>query len=125
MQALQELGIEERPIIGLAKKLEEVFIPGVSSPQNISKSSAGLKLLQQIRDESHRFAINYHRKLRDKRALRSPLDDIPGIGPKRKMILLKAFRSVNRLREASVNNIVEKAKVPKKVAIAVQKHLQG
>jgi excinuclease ABC subunit C len=124
LQALRELGIKEQPIIGLAKKLEEVFIPGVSSPQNIPKSSAGLKLLQQIRDESHRFAINYHRKLRDKRALKSPLDDIPGIGPKRKATLLKVFRSVNLLREASVNDIMEKVKIPKKVAIAIQKHLK-
>ena len=125
LQALKELGIKEQPIIGLAKRLEEVFIPGVSSPQNIPKSSAGLKLLQQIRDESHRFAITYHRKLRDKRTLKSPLDDIPGIGPKRKIILLKAFRSVNILREASVEDIIEKGKVPKKVAIAIHRHLQG
>jgi excinuclease ABC subunit C len=125
VQALQELQIENQPIIGLAKRLEEVFIPGVSDAQNISKNSAGLKLLQQIRDESHRFAVSYHRKLRGKRTLKSPLDDIPGIGPKRKQTLLKAFHSLKILRESSVKDIMEKGKLHSELAEAIWKHFHG
>jgi excinuclease ABC subunit C len=116
VQVLQELGIKNQPVIGLAKRWEEVFIPGLSDPQNIPKRSAGLKLLQNIRDESHRFAINYHRKLRQKRLLKSPLDDIPGIGPKRKEKLLKSFGSLKKIKEASWEALSEKANIPKSVA---------
>ena len=125
VQALQELQVKNQPIVGLAKRLEEVYIPGVSDPQNISKSSAGLKLLQQIRDESHRFAVSYHRKLRGKRTLKSPLDDIPGIGPKRKQTLLKAFRSLKILRESSVKDIMEKGKLHRELAEAIWKHFHS
>ncbi|MBN2364742.1 MAG: excinuclease ABC subunit C [Calditrichaeota bacterium] len=117
LQALRELGIKDQPVIGLAKRLEEVFVPNISDPQNIPKSSAGLKLLQQIRDESHRFAITYHRKLRDRRSMKSPLDEIDGIGPKRKASLLRAFGSLKKIREASLEDLVEKGKLPEKIAL--------
>lgn len=123
-QVLEELGISDQPVIGLAKRLEEVFVPGTSEAQNIPKSSAGLKLLQQIRDESHRFAITYHRQLRGKRTLKSPLDEIPGIGPQRKTTLLKTFGSLKKLREASVEQLIQQGKLSAKVAEAVYKGLK-
>jgi excinuclease ABC subunit C len=116
LQVLKELGIENQPIIGLAKRLEEVYVPGISDPQNIPKSSAGLKLLQQIRDESHRFAISYHRKLRTKRSLKSPLDEVSGIGPQRKVFLLRAFGSLKKIKEASLEELKEKGKLSQRVA---------
>ncbi|MEJ2634557.1 MAG: excinuclease ABC subunit UvrC [Calditrichia bacterium] len=116
VQVLKELHVTDQPIIGLAKRLEEVFVPGHSDPQNIPKSSAGLKLLQQVRDESHRFAITYHRKVRDKRTMKSPLDDVMGIGEKRKQQLLKTFGSLKKIREASQEELVSKGKLPKNVA---------
>jgi excinuclease ABC subunit C len=119
LQVLNELEIKDQPIIGLAKRLEEVYIPGASDPQNISKRSEGLKLLQKIRDESHRFAITYHRKLRDKKNLKSPLDDIPGIGQQRKLHLLKTFGSLKRISESPLDVLIEKGKLPKSVALKV------
>ncbi len=124
-QALQELGITDQPVIGLAKRLEEVFVPGATDPQTIPKNSAGLKLLQQIRDETHRFAVTFHRQVRGKQTLKSPLDDIPGIGPRRKTTLLKAFGSLKKLREASLEDLVEKGKLPTKLGKAVQEALRG
>ncbi len=119
LQVLDELEIKDQPIIGLAKRLEEVYIPGASDPQNISKRSEGLKLLQKIRDESHRFAITYHRKLRDKKNLKSPLDDIPGIGKQRKLHLLKTFGSLKRIGDSSLDVLIEKGKLPKNIALKV------
>ena len=107
VEALRGLGIEDQAVIGLAKRLEEVFVPGLSEPQNIPKSSSSLKLLQMLRDESHRFAIAYHRKLRQKRTLTSELDEIPGVGPSRRVALLKHFGSVKRIREAGVEEVAE------------------
>jgi excinuclease ABC subunit C len=105
--ALGELEISNQPVIGLAKKLEEVFLPGLSDPQNIPKISASLKLLQAVRDEAHRFAVSYHRKLRGKKISRSVLDQIPGVGPARKAALLKNFGSVKQLGQASVEQIAQ------------------
>jgi excinuclease ABC subunit C len=116
LQVLNELGIANQPIIGLAKRLEEVYVPGIGNPQNIPKSSTGLKLLQQIRDESHRFAISYHRKLRSKRSLKSPLEDVSGIGPQRKAFLLRTFGSLKKIKDASLEELKENGKLPEKVA---------
>ena len=104
-EALAELGLSDVEVIGLAKRLEEVFIPGLSDPQNIPKTSLSLRLLQQIRDESHRFAVTYHRKLRDGRMRDSKLDLIDGIGKKRKGLLLTHFGSFKKLTEASEEDI--------------------
>ncbi|GAB4370632.1 MAG: excinuclease ABC subunit UvrC [Calditrichia bacterium] len=125
LQVLNELGIADQPIIGLAKRLEEVYLPGMSESQNIPKRSAGLKLLQHIRDESHRFAITYHRKLRSKQTLKSPLDDIPGIGPKRKQMLLKTFGSLKKIREASKEELMERGKLPANIAERLVNSLQA
>jgi excinuclease ABC subunit C len=103
-KVLDNLGIKGQNIIGLAKKLEEVFIPGSSDAQSIPKTSSGLKLLQRIRDEAHRFAITYHRTLRDKRTLKSELEDIKGIGKATAQKLLKEFSSVEKIKQAMNDN---------------------
>ena len=104
VKVLDNLGIKGQNIIGLAKKLEEVFIPGSSDAQSIPKTSSGLKLLQRIRDEAHRFAITYHRSLRDKRTLKSELEDIKGIGKATAQKLLKEFGSVEKIKQAMNDN---------------------
>lgn len=108
--ALRDLDLEEIPTIGLAERLEEVFPEEVGDPIVFDKDSYALHLLQQIRDEAHRFALNYHRQLRGKGQSRSILDKIEGVGPRRKRELLRAFGSVRGLRQASVDEI--KAAVP-------------
>jgi excinuclease ABC subunit C len=105
-----QLGVAERvlerrgleiPVIGLAKRLEEVFVPGQPDPLDIPRGSEALFVLQHLRDEAHRFAITYHRQKRAKRALRSELDEIPGVGPARRKALIKRFGSVAAIRRAT------------------------
>ena len=108
------------PVIGLAKRLEEVFIPGASDPQSIPKTSSGLKLLQQIRDEAHRFAITYHRILRKKRTLQTELDLIEGIGKKRAKELLEVLGSVQGVKFATLEQLTEV--VGEKVAAKIKEH---
>jgi excinuclease ABC subunit C len=103
-KVLADLGLEI-PHIGLAKRLEEVYFPDRPDPLVIPRSSEALFVLQHIRDEAHRFAITYHRAKRDRRALASPLDDLPGVGPARKKALLKRFGSLARLSRAEVEEI--------------------
>ncbi len=95
------------PVVGLAKKLEEVFVPGVSDPVVIDRGEESLYLLQRVRDEAHRFAITYHRRLRDRSMVDSILDDVPGIGPGRKKALIRRFGSVKKMREADVATLSE------------------
>ena len=102
---LKAVGCEEQPIIGLAKRLEEVFTPGLSDPITIGRSSPALMLLKQIRDEAHRFAITYNRKVRSKRTVKSALDDITGVGPVKRAQLLKTFGSVAGIKRHSVEEI--------------------
>ncbi|HMH38718.1 MAG TPA: helix-hairpin-helix domain-containing protein, partial [Streptosporangiaceae bacterium] len=90
---------------GLAKRLEEVWIPGEEYPVILPRSSEGLYLLQRVRDEAHRFAIAYHRAKRGKAATTSALDDVPGLGPARRKALLKQFGSVRKLGAASIEEI--------------------
>jgi excinuclease ABC subunit C len=103
--ALEGLGIRDVPLSGLAKRFEELYLPNRSAPVVLPRRSQALYLVQRIRDEAHRFAITYHRDVRGKRALRSELDDIEGIGPGRKKALLKRFGSVRRIKEASVEEV--------------------
>jgi excinuclease ABC subunit C len=105
LEVMTESGVEDVPVIGLAKQREEVFLAGRSKPILLPRDSQGLYLLQRIRDEAHRFAIQYHRKLRKKKGMTSALDAIPGIGPKRRQALLKRFGSVDAIREASVEEL--------------------
>ncbi|HEX7535915.1 MAG TPA: excinuclease ABC subunit UvrC, partial [Dermatophilaceae bacterium] len=105
--ALVELGIDDVALVGLAKRLEEVWVPGQEFPVILPRSSEGLYLLQRVRDEAHRFAITFHRQRRSKAMTTSVLDDIPGLGQVRRKALLTHFGSVKRLREASAEQIRE------------------
>jgi len=108
VEALQELGIYGKmPIIGIAKRLEEIYFPGDSYPIHIDKKSESLKLLQRIRDEAHRFAITFHRNVRSKNAFKSQLIEIPGIGESTLEKLLKHFKSVKKIQNASEEEIVQ------------------
>lgn len=104
-EQLQELGFSGVNMVSLAKREEEVFIPGQSSPLVLERDNPALKLLQQIRDEAHRFAVTYHRRLRTKATLTSELENIPGVGPARRTALLKAFGSFHQLRDKDVAEI--------------------
>ena len=108
VEALQELGVYGKmPIIGIAKRLEEIYFPGDSYPIHIDKKSESLKLLQRIRDEAHRFAITFHRKVRSKNAFGTQLTGIPGIGENTADRLLKHFKSVKKIKEASEEQLAE------------------
>lgn len=122
-QELASLGFETQPIISLAKRLEEVFLPGMSEPITIPRSSPALLLLKRIRDEAHRFAITYNRKVRTKRTIKSALDDIPGIGPAKRESLLRTFGSVARIKELSVEELTAAKGISPKIAETVKKHL--
>jgi len=104
-QVLDELGLHDMPLFGLAKEREELFRPGVPVPVVLPPTSSALYLVQRLRDEAHRFAITYHRDLRSKRQTRSAFDDLPGVGPKRRRALLRVFGSTKRVREAPVEQI--------------------
>jgi len=118
LEALSEAGaIDSIEIIGLAKRLEEVFLPGKSDSIIIPKHSASLKLLQRVRDEAHRFAITFHRSKRSARTIRTELTDIPGIGAKTAQHLLTAFGSVKTIRETSLESLQKE--MGKKVAQSV------
>ena len=103
---LDELDLNHIPIIGLAKEFEEIYLPNSKRPIIIPKNNRALHLLQQVRDESHRFAITYHRKLRSKNISESSLDDIKGIGKKRKINLLKEFGSIENIKNASLDELI-------------------
>ena len=123
VRVLDELGLEDICIASLAKKFEEVYLPGQSEPVRIPRDSEALYLLQQVRDEAHRFAITYHRQLRDKRMTKSVLDDIAGLGPTRKARILKEFGSVKRLRDVPEEELVALSWLPETVARAVFERL--
>ena len=107
VEILTALNLPDQPIISLAKRLEEVFVPHESEPIIIPKSSTALRLLQQVRDEAHRFAITFHRTLRDKRTLQTELDQIHGVGKKRAKVLLEAFGSIQGVRFATPEQLAE------------------
>ncbi len=106
-RALDELGIDDIPVCGLAKRLEEVWLPTQEDPVILPRSSEGLYLLQRVRDEAHRFAITHHRSRRSKSMVESLLDDVPGLGEVRRKSLLKRFGSLRKLRAATVDEIAE------------------
>ncbi|QGU04670.1 excinuclease ABC subunit UvrC [Corynebacterium comes] len=122
-KVFDELGIVDVTLIGLAKRLEEVWVPGESDPVILPRASQGLFLLQQIRDEAHRFAITYHRQQRSKRMRVSELDGVPGLGATRRTELVKHFGSVKKLREASLSEITEVKGFGPRLASAVFDHL--
>jgi excinuclease ABC subunit C len=122
-EVMAELGAQHIPAIGLAKQREEVFLPERPDPILLPRDSEALYLLQRVRDEAHRFAIGYHRRLREKAGLSSQLDEIPGIGPKRRQTLLKHFGSLDAIREASVEELARVAHIPKAAAEALKERL--
>ena len=108
MKSLMVLGLDEKiTIIAIAKRLEEIFFPEDPIPLYLDKKSETLKIIQQIRNEAHRFAINLHRKIRNKNSIRSILDEISGVGPKTKIKLLNKFKSLKRVKEASKKDLIE------------------
>jgi excinuclease ABC subunit C len=119
VRVLEDLGLEEIAVASLAKRFEEVYLPGRDAPLRIPRDSEALYLLQQVRDEAHRFAITYHRRLRQKRMTRSVLDDVPGLGPVRRRRLLEEFGSVKRIRELSREDLRALSWLPDSVAEAV------
>ena len=118
-----ELGVVDVALIGLAKRLEEVWVSYDDEPIILPRNSEGMYLLQQIRDEAHRFAITYHRQQRSKRMRVSALDGIPGLGPARRSDLVKHFGSVKKLKAASVEDITEVPGMGPKLAQKVYEHL--
>jgi excinuclease ABC subunit C len=125
VRVLEELGLEDIAVASLAKRFEEVYVPGQSDPVRIPRDSEALYLLQQVRDEAHRFAITYHRQLRDKKMTRSVLDDVPGLGPVRKARLLKEHGSVKRLRTLAEDDLVAIPWLPETVARSLYAQLHG
>lgn len=122
-EVLNEFGLATQPVIGLAKKLEEVFIPNQSAPLSIPRTSPALNLLKRVRDEAHRFAITYHRKLRTKRIIVSELDAIPGVGHARRTILLRRFGSMAKLKDASLDEVKGTKGIPGALAQKIFDHL--
>jgi excinuclease ABC subunit C len=122
-RALGELGIDDIALVGLAKRLEEVWLPGEDHPLVLPRSSQGLYLLQRVRDEAHRFAITYHRQRRSRSMTASELDGVAGLGSSRRAALLKHFGSVKRLRAASVDDIAQVPGVGPATARAVAEAL--
>lgn len=118
-QALLNLGIDDVPVVGLAKRLEELWIPGDDFPMIMPRSSQGLYLLQRLRDESHRFAIQAHRSKRSSSMIQSVLDEVPGLGEKRRKDLLKHFGSLKKVRQASIEDLQVVSGVGPKLAQAI------
>ena len=116
VRVLEDLGVDDVSIASLAKRFEEVYLPGRAEPVRIPRDSEALYLLQQVRDEAHRFAITYHRTRRDKAMTRSVLDDVPGLGPARRQRLLVEYGSVQRLRALSEDDLVGISWLPEAVA---------
>lgn len=122
-QVFKDMGIEGVSLISLAKQEEEVFVPGRPDSLRLPRSSEALHLLQRIRDEAHRFGLTYHRSLRAKRGLASQLDAIPGIGPKRRRALLTKFGSIDKIREATVEDLVSTGGMTRTAAQKLKENL--
>jgi excinuclease ABC subunit C len=119
-QAMREMGVHHIPVVGLAKRFEEIYVPDESEPIVLPRGSEALYLVQRIRDEAHRFAITFHRQVRAKSSIQSALDSIPGVGPKRKKALLKKFGSVKAIREAEVGDIASTLGFTQALALKVK-----
>ena len=124
-QALLSLGLENIPLVGLAKRLEEVWLPNNSDPIILPRHSEGLYLLQRVRDEAHRFAINFHRSKRSAVMLESLLDEIPLLGEVRRRALLDRFGSVAAIRKANVTEVAAIPGIGEKIAAVIIASLQG
>jgi excinuclease ABC subunit C len=122
LAALQDVGVT-LAIVGLAKENEEIFLPGQATPVVLDRDSQALYLVQRVRDEAHRFAVSFHRQKRQKTAIKSALDELPGVGPKRKKALIAAFGSVKRIREASEEQLAEVDGISPALARQIKAHL--
>jgi excinuclease ABC subunit C len=123
LAAMSEMGVQDVSVVGLAKRFEEIYVPERSEPVMVPRGSDALYLLQHIRDEAHRFAITYHRTLRNRKTRASALDAVPGIGPERKKLLLRKFGSVRRILQASEDDLAQV--VPANVAGRIHAYLRG
>lgn len=124
LQVLRELGLIRVPVVGLAKKEEEVFVPGHGESLVLPRESSALKLLQRIRDEAHRFALSYHRQLRTKKSVASSLETVPGIGAKRREALYRNFGSLERMKEASIEELASVPGMNRLAATELLKHFR-
>jgi excinuclease ABC subunit C len=124
-EELKKLGLEKIPVIGLAKEFEEIYLPGERKPLRLGLNHPAVKLLQRIRDESHRVANSYNAQLRLKRISESVLDEFPGIGEQRKQALLKKFGSVQRLRTATPEQVATVPGFGGKAALELKKFLEA
>ena len=120
LEILREYGLDHLPIFGLAKQEEEIFVPGRGSSILLPRDSQSLYLIQRIRDEAHRFAITAHRRSREQQGLASQLDAIPGVGPQRRKALLKAFGSIDGIRQASIDELAAVPGMTRQIAQNVQ-----
>ena len=125
LTVLQELGLDYIPVVALAKQEEEVYVGDSAQPLLLDPTSPALHTLQRIRDEAHRFAITYHKKLRTRRTIQSVLDAIPGVGPTLRTSLLKTLGSARRVREASVAELAAVPKVTPKMAQRIYEHFHS
>ena len=123
LQVFLELGIDDIPLCSLAKENEELFVPYEKDPIVLPRSSQGLFLVQRARDEAHRFAITFHRQRRSKASVKSTLDLVPGVGPKRKKMLIRRFGSVKNIREASLEDVASVPGMTLTVARAIKDHI--
>jgi excinuclease ABC subunit C len=124
-EVLDELGLHDLPLAGLAKEREELFLPGATDPILLPPTSPALYLVQRLRDEAHRFAITYHRDLRARASVHSAFDDLPGVGPKRRRALLRVFGSTKRVRDAPVEQIAAVPGIGPKLAATIKATLES
>ncbi|HEV2075658.1 MAG TPA: helix-hairpin-helix domain-containing protein, partial [Thermoleophilaceae bacterium] len=120
LEPFQDLGVS---VVSLAKRVEEVFLPGASAPLRLGHDTPPLQLLQRVRDEAHRFAVEFHRGRRDRAMVRSVLDDLPGVGPARKRLILTHFGSPERFLSASRDELEAVPGLPGKVARDIHRHV--
>ena len=123
LEVLLHSGINELPIASLAKENEELFIPESPEPIILPKDSQGLFLMQRLRDEAHRFAITFHRQLRSKNTLKSKIDDVPGIGPQKRKLLINHFGSMKNIQNSSVEEISSLPGINKSLAKSLLEYL--
>ena len=123
LDAMQDVGVAHIPAVGLAKQNEEIYVPARPAPVILPRGSQGLYLVQRIRDEAHRFAVSYHRKLRDSQTTRSLLDEIPGIGPRRRRALIDRFGSLDGIRQATVDDLAAVPGMNRQVAEQIKSYL--
>ena len=123
LEVLLELGLDDIPLSALAKENEWIFVPHTSEPIELPRNSQGLYLVQRIRDEAHRFAVTYHRNLRSKSSLKSSIDMVTGIGPKRKRMLLRRFGSIQGIKDAAVDDIAAVPGLTRSLAVRLKQTL--